>query len=337
MKSFSLSVESNKSLQKNQAVPPIQTDGDAQINIQNLLSDVDQAIDTPDSGQLNSPDQNNFENNGLPIEDGIAPDRIEDNQDNSAFLPPASDIPDDDTRASSAPEEDVFYDAEAFVPRGEMARNVPRKVDPKSEPAQRFLIVRKNAEMDSRSAKLVGAERALKLGRYSSALEIYNRLYEKNKKDVQVLMGRAIALQKLGLDEEAILAYETLLDINPDNTEARINMLGILSRKFPAIATRQLKDLAEKNPDNVALFAQIAVSEAQAGNFDSAIRYMGVATSMDPNNATNYYNLAIIADQAGAKNDAVKYYEMALETDTIYGGGKSIPRDQVYTRLAQIR
>ena len=132
-------------------------------------------------------------------------------------------------------------------------------------------------------------------------------------------------------------SFQTLLDINPDNTEAQINMLGILSRKFPAIATRQLKDLAEKNPDNVALFAQIAVSEAQAGNFDSAIRYMGVATSMDPNNATNYYNLAIIADQAGAKNDAVKYYEMALETDTIYGGGKSIPRDQVYTRLAQIR
>jgi Flp pilus assembly protein TadD len=232
---------------------------------------------------------------------------------------------------------DVFYDAESLVPEGELSRSSPRSIDPSVEPASRLIIVRKNAEPDSQQARLVAAERAMKLGRYSSALEIYNELYSKNKRDPNILMGRAISLQKLGLIDEAVLAYERVLEVLPNNVEARISMLGIISEQYPAIALQQLKDLREAYPDNVEVAAQMGITEARMGNYDSAIRYMGVAASMEPNNANHYYNLAIIADKAGLKADAVKYYELSLETDSIYGGGRSIPRDSVYTRLAQLR
>lgn len=238
---------------------------------------------------------------------------------------------------NTEPDPDVFYDADELVPTGELSRNAPRKVNPALEPASKLIIVRQNASAGSRQAQLVSAGRAIKLGRHSSALEIYNNLYKKNKRDPQILMGRAVALQHLGLTEEAISAYEELLDVRPNNIEARINMLGLLSEQFPAIALRKLKDLRENNPDSIGLVAQMAITEARVGNFDSAMRYMGVAASMEPNNANHYYNMGIIADQAGATREAVKYYEMALETDTIHGGGRTIPRDQVYTRLAQIR
>lgn len=234
-------------------------------------------------------------------------------------------------------DDDVFYDADSLVPEGQLARRAPRNVNPRNEPATKLIIVKKNAGSDSRQAQLVAASRAIKLGRYSSALEIYNELYRKNKRDPNILMGRAISLQKLGLIEESIVAYEELLDLRPNNVEARVNMLGLIGEQFPAVALRQLKDLRERNPDNVGLVAQLAITEARIGNFDSAMRYMGVATSMEPNNANHYYNLAIIADQAGARREAVKYYEEALEVDTIYGGGRSVPREVIYTRLAQIR
>lgn len=236
-----------------------------------------------------------------------------------------------------AVDEDVFYDADELVPTGELSRNAPRKVNPVLEPASKLIIVRKNASPGSRQAQLVSAKRAIKLGRHSSALEIYNSLYKKNKRDPQILMGRAVALQHLGLTEEAIAAYEELLDLRPNNMEAQTNMLGLLSEQFPAVALRKLKDLRTNHPDNVGLVAQMAITEARIGNFDSAMRYMGVAASMEPNNANHYFNMGIIADQAGATREAVKYYELALETDTIHGGGRTIPRDQVYTRLAQIR
>lgn len=238
---------------------------------------------------------------------------------------------------NTAPDEDVFYDADELVPTGELSRNAPRKVNPALEPASKLIIVRQNASPGSRQAQLVSAARAIKLGRHSSALEIYNNLYKKNKRDPQTLMGRAVALQHLGLIEEAISAYEELLDLRPNNMEAQTNMLGLLSEQFPAIALRKLKDLRSNNPENVGLVAQMAITEARIGNFDSAMRYMGVAASMEPNNANHYFNMGIIADQAGATREAVQYYELALETDTIHGGGRTIPRDQVYTRLAQIR
>lgn len=232
---------------------------------------------------------------------------------------------------------DVFYDAEALVPEGELSRSSPRSVDPAVEPASRMIIVRKNAEPDSQQARLVSAERALKLGRYSSALEIYNELYSSNKRDPNILMGRAIALQKLGLTDEAVVAYERILEVLPNNIDAQVSMLGIVAEQYPAVALQQLKDLRERNPDNVAVAAQMGVTEARLGNYDSAMRYMGVAASMEPKNANHYYNLAIIADKAGLKGDAVKYYELSLETDSIYGGGRTIPREAVYTRLAQLR
>lgn len=240
-----------------------------------------------------------------------------------------------DTLPADTP--DVFYDAEAMVPEGELSRSSPRSVDPAVEPASRLVIVRKNAEPNSQQARLVAADRAMKLGRYSSALEIYNELYSNNRRDPNILMGRAIALQKLGLIDEAVVAYERVLEVLPNNVEARISMLGIVSEQYPAVALQQLKDLRESNPDNVSVAAQMGITEARMGNYDSAIRYMGVAASMEPNNANHYYNLAIIADRAGLKADAIKYYELSLETDSIYGGGRSIPRDSVYTRLAQLR
>lgn len=234
-------------------------------------------------------------------------------------------------------EDDVFYDADSLVPEGQLARTAPRKMNPRVEPASKYIIVKKNAEAGSRHAQLVAASRAMKLGRHSSALEIYNELYRKNNRDPNILMGRAVALQKLGLLEESIAAYEELLAIRPKNLEARVNMLGLIGEQFPAVALRQLADLRQNNPNHVGLVAQMAITEARVGNFDSAIRYMGVAASLEPNNANHFYNMAVMADQAGAKREAVRYYEEALEVDTIYGGGRSVPREAIYTRLAQIR
>ena len=83
--------------------------------------------------------------------------------------------------------------------------------------------------------------------------------------------------------------------------------------------------------------AQAAFIHAKIQNFPDAIRLLGMAASLEPRNAGHLYNMAIIADQAGSSDEAIKYYEKALETDALYGSSKSIPRDAVYERLAQLR
>lgn len=235
-------------------------------------------------------------------------------------------------------DENLFFDAEALVPEGELARKgAPSKVDPSLNPGSRLVVATKDYNPNSREARLVSAERAMKLGRFESALEIYEGLYTKNKRDPNILLGRAVALQSLGRDDEAIRAYEELLNIRPDNLDAQINMSGLIGRLYPAVALQKLHDVYRKNPGNTAVVAQIAVVEAKLGRYEEAIKFLGTAASMEPQNASHVFNMAVIADRAGDKKSAVRYYEDALELDTLYGAGRSIPRESIFARLAELR
>jgi len=246
----------------------------------------------------------------------------------------------DDSPTISGPSADgsqQFFDAESLVPQGEMAKAGPKKVDPVLQPASKLIIVRKNYASDSYTAKLVSAERAMKLGLYDSAVLILDELQKKNKLDPRVSMTRAIALQKLGRFDEAMKAYELTSNIDQDNIEVKINMLGLLGSKYPSIALRRLLDLREKNQEHVGLVAQIAVIQAQLGDFRGGLQYLGMAASMEPSNASHIFNMAVISDRIGDTAKAVSYYEKALELDTMYGASKTVPREAIYERLAQIR
>jgi Flp pilus assembly protein TadD len=267
-------------------------------------------------------------------------------QGENVILPEAS--PEDEAAAISGPsavhsgvdleaDPDAFFDAEQLVPQGEMSKQGPKRVNPSLQPASKLITVRKNAGQDSTTAQLVSAERAMSLGLYDSALEMFDSLYVKNKRDPRVLMGRAVALQNLGHFEDAMRMYEELSTLDSRNIDVKVNMLGLLSTKYPAIALRRLVDLREEHPSHAGIVAQLAVTEASVGDFESALKHLGMATSMEPQNANHLYNMAVITDRAGQTSQAVSYYEQALEVDSIYGSGRSIPREAVYERLANIR
>lgn len=232
---------------------------------------------------------------------------------------------------------DDFFDAEDLVPQGEMQKKGPVKVDPSTQPASKMIIVKKNYEANTQRARLVSAERAMALGRFDSSLQLYDDLYTESKKDARVLMGRAVVLQKVGRFEDAMDMYEALSKVEPDNVDAKVNMLGLLSTKYPSVALRRLLGLYETHKNHTGLVAQIAVAYAKAGDAQSALRYLGVAAGMEPHNANHLLNMAIIADRSGQSDEALTYYEHALEVDTIHGAGRSIPRESVYQRLAQMR
>lgn len=239
---------------------------------------------------------------------------------------------------AQANDEDVFFDSDdVVVPRGEMSREGPIKVDPNTHPGSVDVIVKKSAPANAMSSQLVSAERAISLGRYDSALEIFDNLHKKNKRDSRVNMGRAIALQKLGRFDEAMKSYEAVSRALPQNLDVKINMLGLLGTRYPSIALRRLIDLQKKHSTHSGVNAQLAIAYSQTGDSANALRFMGIAASHDPRNANHLFNMAVIADRAGKKKEAISYYEKSLELDTVHGAGRSIPRDAVYERLARIR
>lgn len=229
--------------------------------------------------------------------------------------------------------EEIKFKERTFTNKSSVtARPAPKPTDP-----SKVVIVRKAVKADTQKARVVAAQRALALGRYESALNLYSTLYKLNPRDPHVLAGRATAMQKLGRFDESILAYEELFDIDADNVEAQINMLGMMSEKYPSVALRRLKMLHEDHPENVMIVAQMGIAHGRLGSYEDAITALGMAASMEPKNAEHIYNMAVISDRGGFHAEAMDYYEQALEVDSVYGGSRSVPRESIYERLVLLR
>ena len=236
---------------------------------------------------------------------------------------------------------DTYYDggAGSTLPPvgGQNATAGLRAVDPVMEPASQYVVVNKDRGASDYESMVVAAKRALKLKRYDSALEMYETLYQKNKRDPRVLMGLAVSQQNSGLEDAALQTYDDLLALDKGNADAMLNMLGLLKKQYPAVALRRLTELQQEYPRNAMIAAQLGVTYADQGDYDQAFRYLGIASSIEPDNAQHLFNIAITADRVGKRTDAIKYYEKALEADAVYGSGRTIPRETIYDRLSVLR
>lgn len=189
----------------------------------------------------------------------------------------------------------------------------------------------------TQESRVAAANRALRLGRFEAALDLYTELYKANPRDGRILMGRAVALQKLDRIPEAIEAYEGVLDMNADNPEAIVNLMGLIRKEYPAVALEKLLVLQERHPRNPAIVAQLGIAYADAGNLEQATSTLNRAAALEPNNAQHYFNLAVVAERMKDRPRAIALYEKALETDAVYGAGRAIDRNMIYDRLTRIR
>lgn len=248
---------------------------------------------------------------------------------------------------------DKYFDS----PNGKILKDIPApSLDPKKGSNESIIIVNKGRagktsskdnsiepnsikiETTSLGTQTIAASRALKLGRLEAAKEMYDELYRLNPKDGRILSGRALVLQKMGYADQAIAAYDELLNIYPDNTDAIVNLAGLIRKQYPAVALNKLLDLHMKHPDNVFVTAQLGVAHADAGNYPDALRYLDMAVTMDPHNPLHYFNRAVIFEKAGKPEQAIRNYEQSLEVDAVYGQGqRTISKEKIYDRLSQIR
>jgi tetratricopeptide (TPR) repeat protein len=223
---------------------------------------------------------------------------------------------------------DEYYDTGTIV--NELA-------DLATPQASEYVIVNKSGEASPTSQLGQMGAKALALGRYGAAADIYGDALIRNPSDVTALLGRAIANQKLGNADAAIRDYEKVLTLSPNNKEAQLNLAGLVMTKEPGLVTSKLASLQEKYPDSGGVAAQKALMLANQGNVTQAAQQMDVAITLEPENPMHYYNRAILAERMQDPARAIQNYERALEVDTIYAGGRKVPRDQIYDRLFVLR
>jgi len=202
---------------------------------------------------------------------------------------------------------------------------------------EKFYVVQRESGPTPRDSTLMAAKRALRYGNNVRALSLFNDIYENSPNDPAAQMGRAVSLQRLNRDSEALVAYEQVLRESPENLEALINMIGILSAQNPDYAMDKLSRLRQKYPSHTGVTVQLALAKADTGGLGEAISLLQSAYAADQSNPSIAYNLAVIYDRAGDRVKAASYYRQALARERLKTGEQTIPVAAIEQRLSMFR
>jgi len=200
-----------------------------------------------------------------------------------------------------------------------------------------YMIIRKESDADDIDSRLTAARTALAQGRAAAALELFEDLKRDFPKDKRILMGRAVSLQKLGQEEDALAAYEAVLNNDPKNLDALSNMLGLLKSKDPGLAVEKLQELRDTYPYQGDITAQLGIAYASNGQFDQGLKYLEMADSLKPGSAYVLYNKAVLLDKMGRRQDAASLYRRILRLAADGELDQKLPLETIRSRLAVLR
>ncbi len=130
---------------------------------------------------------------------------------------------------------------------------------------------------------------------------------------LRVVLGKWLA--RLGSPDEARIALESALKLNPALTEADLAVVDIDQRAGKlAEARARLARLMKARPESAGLRLKLAGLEDQAGNVPAAIEEYRKVLAADPNNLLALNNLAFrLANDSRQPDEALKFAQQAKE------------------------
>lgn len=200
----------------------------------------------------------------------------------------------------------------------------------------RYVVVKKERDEDDVESKVTAARSALAQGRYVASLELFNNLYQEYPEHPSVLMGRAVSMQKLGQNGNALAAYEEVLGTDPGNLEALTNMLGILKSQDSQTALNNLQQLRELYPYNAEITAQLGMVYGMTRDYKNAVKYLEMAEALKPDDLNITYNKAVAYDKMGKSQKAAEIYRSIIYRASYEEMEKTFPIEAVKKRLASI-
>ena len=108
--------------------------------------------------------------------------------------------------------------------------------------------------------------------------------------------------------QEAIEAYEQALRLDPDHTDAHVNLGRLLHEDgAPAAAEHHYRAALEVDAAHETATFNLGVALEDLGHLNEAIEMYKHALTLDPDNADAHYNLAGIYERRGDKAAALRH------------------------------
>jgi len=148
--------------------------------------------------------------------------------------------------------------------------------------------------------------------------------------DVPQLFARGIALEDdPGSQEEAVAAYEKVLEIEPEHAAAHIN-LGTLyyNRQDHVQAEKHYRLAIEADPRYALAYFDLGNVLDETGRVKEAIQTYETALQLAPTYADAHYNLALAYEKVREPRMALKHWRAYVKLDTS-GPGSVHARSQV--------
>lgn len=126
------------------------------------------------------------------------------------------------------------------------------------------------------------------------------------------LMTEGQPAMQYWLGSNAKVLFEKAIAINPANDSSKIGLgacylFGNISDN-PMQGILPVREIAQKNPDNLYAQMILGLGGKKSGQFDKAIERFSIVVQKQPDNVEAVFNLAECYDQKGDKANAVKWY-----------------------------
>ena len=149
-------------------------------------------------------------------------------------------------------------------------------------------------------------------GKYTDALDAYNRAIEIDPNFAEAWEEKGINLLNLGKDGEAILAIDKAIEINPKSTGAwylKADLFASQNKTDEAIeAFTKVIEINPQSPQALVASYDKASTLMEHGKYDEALKTYDEAIAMNPNSADN-----TLINKGYALN-RISQYDKALQT-----------------------
>ncbi|MFN4233490.1 MAG: tetratricopeptide repeat protein [Bacteroidia bacterium] len=110
----------------------------------------------------------------------------------------------------------------------------------------------------------------------------------------------------------AIRSYEKVLELNPNNIDAQINLGAcyVEASSEPMKGIGLLRTVLEKDSTNIKAHLNLGLFSVKSGQFDKAIERFNKVLTIDPNYIEAYLYIGDVYEQKGDINNAIKHYEL---------------------------
>ncbi len=160
-------------------------------------------------------------------------------------------------------------------------------------------------------------------GNYPAAVKIYRRGLEIEPENVELLNAMGFALFQQGKSDEAVVALEKAVEVDPKHWKAHNNLAlaSVDLGEFELAEAHYRESLAiEPQP---AIYNDLGFVLARQGLPDEANEMYRKALELEPGSATAHYNLAVSLAGSGELAEAEKHFRAAIEleaTSPAYAG-----------------